>query len=234
MRNNVLFFCVFLTSLFSSVSAFAADKVVVVPLGGAVGDAAVEDVLSGKTFSNSTSKGITGTRPPAPVAKSGQTVTAGIPTGQDGDLQKGEPWPLLRFSTYNLITAGVGLTDFLTGLTWQYPVHPTGNTTIVNWSTALGYCNDLATTTLFGATYDDWRLPNVKELQSLIDYNNFSPALPFGHPFTDVKTTGEYWTSTHWMPSGEFEAWFTSMASGNSEGAFKGVGKWVWCVRGGN
>lgn len=214
--------------------AAAADKVVVVPIGGAKGDAVAADVLTGKTFSNATMKGVTGTRPPGLVAKSGQTVTVGIPAGQDGDLQKGATWPSPRFAAFDLLTAGYGITDYLTGLIWQNPVHPSGNTNAVNWSQALQYCNDLKTTTLFGAEYDNWRLPNVKELQSLIDYNQASPALPTGHPFSDVKTTGEYWTSTHWMTSGEFEAWYTKMTSGNSEGAFKADSKWVWYVRDAN
>ncbi len=49
--------------LFLAVQVTAADKVVVVPLGGykSSGDAAAADVLTGKTFSNDTSIGVTGT-----------------------------------------------------------------------------------------------------------------------------------------------------------------------------
>lgn len=51
----VLVFC------FSLSLAEAQNKVVVVPLGGAVGDAVPSDVVKGKTFSSKTGKGVIGT-----------------------------------------------------------------------------------------------------------------------------------------------------------------------------
>jgi formylglycine-generating enzyme required for sulfatase activity len=49
----------------------AADKVVVVPLGGAVGNAVAEDVVAGKTFSSKAAgKGATGTLELPPTARS--------------------------------------------------------------------------------------------------------------------------------------------------------------------
>ena len=38
-----------------------------------------------------------------------------------------------------------------------------------------------------GSSAGDWRLPNYKELLSLIDAENFGPALPSGYPFTNVQ-----------------------------------------------
>ncbi|NIO68243.1 MAG: DUF1566 domain-containing protein, partial [Anaerolineae bacterium] len=46
-----------------------------------------------------------------------------------------------------------------------------------------------------GSSEGDWRLPNVRELQSLIDYGRQTPALPSGHPFTGVQSS-LYWSST--------------------------------------
>ena len=58
------------------------------------------------------------------------------------------------------------------------------------------------------AAHDDWRLPNVKELLSLADYDSMDPAVPqilnaCDEPCTDVRgaacsctTSGAYWTST--------------------------------------
>ncbi|MEA3347948.1 MAG: DUF1566 domain-containing protein, partial [Pseudomonadota bacterium] len=40
-----------------------------------------------------------------------------------------------------------------------------------------------------------WRLPTVVELRSLIDETASDPALPNGHPFTNVKNNW-YWSST--------------------------------------
>ena len=65
---------ILITLSFASSSVLAADKVVIIPLSGAVGDATVEDVVRDKTFSNKTGKGLTGTRFPALLKKSGQTT----------------------------------------------------------------------------------------------------------------------------------------------------------------
>jgi len=45
----------------------------------------------------------------------------------------------------------------------------------------LEFANNL---TLCG--HSDWRVPNVKELESLLDYSHYDLALPSDHPFTNV------------------------------------------------
>jgi hypothetical protein len=54
------------------------------------------------------------------------------------------------------------VTDLATGLMWQKADSGRG----MDWQAALKYAEDL---TLAG--HDDWRLPNAKELQSLVDYS---------------------------------------------------------------
>ena len=54
------------------------------------------------------------------------------------------------------------IADKATGLTWQKGDSERG----MEWSAALSYCEDL---TLAGNS--DWRLPNAKELQSIVDYS---------------------------------------------------------------
>lgn len=39
-----------------------------------------------------------------------------------------------------------------------------------------------------------WRLPNINELESLVDCARHSPALSLGHPFTNLSEA--YWSST--------------------------------------
>lgn len=69
------------------------------------------------------------------------------------------------------------------------------------WSTWKGYVDpwqialDAANTLMDGAcglsdgsVAGDWRLPNMNELKSLVDYMNVGPALTPGHPFVDVNT----------------------------------------------
>lgn len=53
------------------------------------------------------------------------------------------------------------ITDLSTGLMWQTADSLTG----LNWENALFYAEELSL-----ADYDDWRLPNIKELQSIVDY----------------------------------------------------------------
>lgn len=60
------------------------------------------------------------------------------------------------------------VTDKATGLMWSK--NDSGRA--MDWKTALAYA-EAATT----AGYDDWRLPNIKELQSLADYSGAFPAM---------------------------------------------------------
>ncbi len=68
------------TVLIFAVSVIAADKVVVVPLGGkkSTGDALAADVLEGKTFSNKDEVGIVGTIPTQILNAASTTLSAGF------------------------------------------------------------------------------------------------------------------------------------------------------------
>ena len=76
------------------------------------------------------------------------------------------------------------VTDTATGLMWQQD-----GAGQMNWETALSYCENLVL-----AGYDDWRLPNINELQSLVDYSTYDPAIDTSaFPHTMSYT---YWSST--------------------------------------
>lgn len=145
---------------------------------------------------------------PAEVPQTGQTLcydaTGGsvtcAGTGQDGDLLSGLAWPDPRFTDNGDGT----VTDNLTGLMWledanclstNYPgVDADG---LVYWQEALVFIIGIdggATYPLCGAGYTDWRLPNVNELKSLVDFNENTKALPASHPFDNVENP--YWSST--------------------------------------
>jgi hypothetical protein len=90
------------------------------------------------------------------------------------------------------------VTDRLTGLIWLK------NTDCLygDWTTALHQAHGLADGACGltdGSEPGDWRLPNIRELASLIDYQNHLPGLPTGHPFSGVQSGG-YWSSTTAMP----------------------------------
>lgn len=90
------------------------------------------------------------------------------------------------------------ITDNATGLTWMQADSGSG----LDWPAALNYCEAL---NLGGSS--DWRLPNVKELQSLVDYSR-SPATsnsaalnPLFSLSTLLNESGQtdypfYWSST--------------------------------------
>jgi len=78
------------------------------------------------------------------------------------------------------------ISDTSTGLMWQQATAP--GTYI--WEEALEYCEDLSL-----ANYDNWRLPNRNELQSLVDYSQYDPSIDTTF-FTMVSSSYSYWSST--------------------------------------
>jgi hypothetical protein len=59
------------------------------------------------------------------------------------------------------------VTDTATGLMWQQL-----SSGSMIWNAAVTYCENLSL-----AGYNDWRMPNRKEIQSLVDYSKYSPAI---------------------------------------------------------
>ncbi len=126
---------------------------------------------------------------PAKVEKTGRATL--YATGDDGELTKGEKLPNPRFTDNGDGT----VTDNLTGLIWLKNAICFGQR---EWDDALIACNNLSSGSCGltdGSSAGDWRLPNVKELQSLIVFGESNPALPSGHPFTGVQSY-YYWAST--------------------------------------
>jgi Protein of unknown function (DUF1566) len=117
-------------------------------------------------------------------------------------------------------------TDNATGLMWQQANSCSG----LDWENALGYADS---STLAG--YADWRLPNIKELQSIVDYTrspsasdeaNLGPAidtdffqiteLPSGT--TNYSTDyGHFWSSTSAYFGGDsleyYYAWYVAFGT---------------------
>ena len=186
---------------------------------------------------------------PARVAKTGQTTcydttaysssacpVSGFP-GQDGDLQKGVAWPNPRFITD---TTGV-VTDTLTGLIWLKNANCFG---LRNWTMALSDANSLATGSCGlsdGSVAGDWRLPNLREMQSIVHYAVDSPAVPNtagtaqwveSDPFNSVLPD-IYWSNTTRFGDARM-AWGVNLHIGNVSDLNKTMGGgFVWPVRGG-
>jgi hypothetical protein len=125
----------------------------------------------------------------ARVEVTGQTTS--YASGDDGDIQAGVPFPRVRFRDKGDGT----VVDRLTGLIWLKDTNCFGP---LSWLDALQAANTLAASSCHltdGSAAGDWRLPNIKELQSLVDFSQLFPALPPGHPFLNVQSDG-YWSST--------------------------------------
>ena len=181
---------------------------------------------------------------PAPVSKTGQTSCFdedGIKmdctgTGQDGEFQRGVKWPNPRFTDNSDGT----ITDNLAGLIWLKDANCFEMGT---WADALSNCNGLADGSCGltdGSRVGDWRLPNVKELQSLINFEYTLPAFPNtagtgqwseDDPFYDVQSIF-YWSSTACTFSTD-SAWIVDMGFGSTNYSGKLFYYWVWPVRGG-
>ncbi|MBU5612669.1 Lcl domain-containing protein [Geomonas azotofigens] len=125
----------------------------------------------------------------------GLTDCAG--TGQDGDLQMGEPWPYPRF-TVNDQT----ISDNLTGLMWSKTSTPDVADPWnyrMTWQNAIDYVKLLNAQIYLG--YSDWRLPNIYELDSLNDMSQPNLGLWLrSQGFPPVWDT--YWSSTSVVTTG--------------------------------
>jgi len=84
-----------------------------------------------------------------------------------------------------IINGNGTVTDTDTGLMWQQDTA----TNTMDWRSALSYCEALD---LGG--YNDWRLPNIKELSSIADLNRYDPAIETDY-FPDT-VLANYWSST--------------------------------------
>jgi hypothetical protein len=77
-----------------------------------------------------------------------------------------------------------------------------------------------------------WRLPAISELASLIDPSGVVPALPPGHPFSNIQP-GSYWAATT-SSAIATEAWLVVLNTGGLGTIDKTFSfGFAWCVRGG-
>lgn len=113
-------------------------------------------------------------------------------------------------------------TDLVTDLTWQQiPYYDS-----ITWEQAL----TLADTLTF-AGYSDWRLPNIKELQSMNDESLINPSI--NQTFFSGVNVNHYWSSTS-LPNQTTKAWYLDTQLGLTTYQFKINKLYVLCVRGGN
>ena len=122
------------------------------------------------------------------------------------------------------------VTDATTGLMWQQctPEHigvgcVGGGSVAYTWEQAITYCEGLS---LGG--FDDWRLPNIKELSSIVDTTKSSRAIQLTY-FPDTMQD-RYWSSSTDAGS-TTDAWIVHFLLGVVGSNNKSDNYYVRCVR---
>jgi hypothetical protein len=113
------------------------------------------------------------------------------------------------------------VTDNVTTLMWQKQDDGTTRT----WESAITYCENL---NLPSGGYSDWRLPNIKELKSIVDNTTSNPAIDTGKFPATVSSM--YWSATtyHFNTS---SAWPVDFYDGLVGSRDKSLSTYVRCVR---
>jgi hypothetical protein len=113
------------------------------------------------------------------------------------------------------------VTDGKTGLVWQ----KTDDLKERTWPHARSYCENM----ILGG-HNDWRLPRIDELQTIIDNYKYNPAINsvfIGKPRKPIGFWGDT-TYAYWKDS----AWFIWFFNGDTYTDPKNIGHFTRCVRG--
>ncbi|PJI84289.1 uncharacterized protein DUF1566 [Yoonia maricola] len=148
-----------------------------------------------KAYPAETPTDLSGRNAPSPPSEGGADATTGPQTGNTGGARP-------DFGKYVRCVAGneIGANDFAdngdgtvtdaaTGLMWSQA--DAGQD--MDWEAALAYAVEMNESAYLGHT--DWRVPNIRELQSIADYSGVFPAIDH-EVFTWTEADRYYWSST--------------------------------------
>jgi len=181
------------------------------------------------------------------VKKSGQTTSyladgsvesdPSVQLYDDGYYQKGLDVNYTRDDVNDTVV------DNITGLMWQD--NPEVNVTTSQWLDDMTYaecqndeevCSD--TSSIITATsycdalildgYDDWRLPSLYELTSILWYSSAGDAIDTS--YFKNHASDKYWSSTSYKRD-ETSAWYVNFNTGHIDNMFKNSAYYVRCVR---
>lgn len=124
-----------------------------------------------------------------------------------------------RESRFTLVLDGAAVEDHRTGLIWEQ----SPDREFDAWGPSLERCREKEVGGRKG-----WRAPTIEELKSLIDPTQHDPALPQGHPFSNIKSA-IYWAATS-VPGDDVVAWQVSFFTGKAQTDQKSLGRRMWCV----
>ena len=119
------------------------------------------------------------------------------------------------------------ITDNATGLMWVSDPISIGApfNSNMTWEAAIASCEALDY-----AGHQDWRLPNIKELQSIVDYGKVTPSIDTTY-FPNTASNA-YWSSTTYAGS-TAKAWYVSFTQSYVNYISKATGIRARPVRGG-
>jgi hypothetical protein len=145
-------------------------------------------------------------------AQSQDVQTFGQGGGQSQPCGRGK-----QGSRFVIFDSGASVCDNASGLVWERA--PVG--AVRTFADATAYCSAKGT---------GWRVPDIKDFFTVVDYANANPPLPSGHPF-DIPVNGEYWSRTPKVTSPD-EVWTFVLDFGRTFfGSKSGTTDYVWCVR---
>lgn len=120
--------------------------------------------------------------------------------------------PTAPNSRYELVNSGSEVKDLQTGLIWQRcsvgqawnGTACAGNATTTNWTNALQTVANMG---------DGWRVPNIKELDSLIEQACYSPSI--NETYFPNTVVSSYWSSSP-VAGNSYNAWLVDFYSGDN------------------
>lgn len=160
------------------------------------------------------------------LPRTGQTTS--YAAGDDGDIEAGVAWPISRFTDNGDGT----ITDSLTGLMW---LKDAGCFGFRHWESAVGVvshfnsapddynCED------YSGGYSDWVLPNINEIESLLNAEEASNGGWLeSQGFVDIQA--QYWSSTTHAEFTE-QAWYFGTGGSIAYSSKTPTNFRVWPVR---
>ncbi|HOF33590.1 MAG TPA: DUF1566 domain-containing protein [Spirochaetota bacterium] len=126
-----------------------------------------------------------------PIFKTGAGYYSGINPLEDGATQRGVSWPNPRFKDNGNGT----VTDIMTGLTW---LKNAKQLSLKKYVDAVSTAKSLSGS--YG--YEDWALPNINEIRSLINFNE-SPHVYLNKFLQNFSNIEYWWTSTTYINESE-------------------------------
>ena len=147
-----------------------------------------------------------------PLPDTGQSKSYTTTFGEDSDYIKPRGYTVNGDGT---------VSDQVTKLVWQQA----DDGTTRDWATAKSYCQGLVL-----AGKDDWRLPSIKELITLVHADKYNPAIDTT-VFPGTKSSW-YWSSTSDAGNSSY-AWNVYFFNGYVDGYHTSNNNYVRCVRSG-